>query len=45
MEKVEPMMKRILKDLGERHMIDNNSFLRQTLKEFEDNSRKNREVR
>ena len=30
--KVEPTMKRILKDLGERHMTDDNSFLRQTWK-------------
>ena len=29
--KVEPTMKRILKDLGERHLTDDNSFLRQTL--------------
>ena len=30
--KVDPMMKIILKDLGERHLTDENSFLRQTWK-------------
>ena len=30
--KVEPTMKRILKDLGERHLTDGKSFLRQTSK-------------
>ena len=38
--KVEPMMKKI-KDLGERHLTDDNAFLRQTLREFENNLQEN----
>ena len=34
-----------LKDLGERHMTDDNSFLRQTSKDFGNGSRKIRRVR
>ena len=43
--KVEPTMKN-LKDLGERHFTDDNSFLRQTSKRiFEDSSGRIRRVR
>ena len=42
---VEPTMKNNLKDLGERHMTDDNSFLRQTSKDFGNGSGKIRRVR
>ena len=45
-EEVEPTMKRIVKYLGEKHLTDDNSFLRQTSKkEFDDSSGDIRRVR
>ena len=38
-EEVEPTMKRVIRS-WRNQLIDDNSFLRQTLKEFEDSSRK-----